>query len=203
MKPLVFFACATLSGCTTILPDAPEEVPAEAIGARPIYLDSAAARTVTAGPELLPERWRDELADVLRDLPASASLPAVTSGRLLVDTLYGLYVLPLADTSAALDSTSYVRVWGITEAQVTGVGEVRVSSFEDAVTLRFVDVDSVAVVARERGQFAYPAIDPRFELSTRDGRISYFECYDPALGFFGGWEAATLTRPQCLARWRW
>ena len=208
MRLAGFLACATLAtACTTILPHTPEEVPAEVEGARAVYLDSAAARAI--GPAPLPEGHRDFLTDRLRGGLGPVAVPTVSAGRLVVDTLYGLYVLPLADTSATFDSARYVRIWGIAAIGVAGVDEVEVSNFEDAVTLRFAGADSVAVVTREPGRYPYPAINRRFDLGVRGGRGprfgfgEYFECYDPTRGFFGGWEAATLTRPQCLGQTRW
>ena len=200
MRAPFLLACATLAAaCVTILPYTPEEVPDTVLGARPAYIGTEAARAIAVSTEPLSPDWHAYVSEALDGDLSRGALPSIAVGRLVVDTLHGLYVLPLADTTPTFDSTRYVRVWGITTAEVVGVDEVRVSNFEDAVTLRFVGPDSVAEVSRVPGRFAYPAIDRRFVPGGRNGFAYYFECYERARGFFGGWVPDTLAQPQCLA----
>ncbi len=60
----------------------------------------------------------------------------------------------------------------------------------DLLSIDISDFDNIRVVNRLADLYPAP-------LNYPDNFSGYFECVDPARGIVGGWETATLTRPEC------
>lgn len=186
IRSIAVHACATvllsilLPACLpSILPYEPTEfVPRSTVGPRPIYVDAAGAREISYG-------------GVRRAFGSGARFGSLR--RIGIDTLSGILLYGIRNGRIGYDSARFFRVPGVTFLEVIDSTKVRVSNFTDELELHFESIDSVTVVSRTPDRYAEPEIYAR--------GVGAFECYDPALGAFGGWVTDTLEAPKCLGRW--
>ena len=189
------------AGCVAFFPEPPLVVSESVPGLRPVYLDSAAARTI-----------------VERDLDSGFGLSERSAVNdlqsIAVLVLRGLIIETASDTSAPFPrfDRRFYSVPGGTGARATAPDTVVANNQDDLVTFALDASGALTEVRRVRGGAAlpppYPVEPSSFFTGSADfssanenydGSI-YFECYDPALGFLGGWAMTQLDAPECLTR---
>jgi len=172
---LVLSAALLLPGCSIWDSLAPEEVPDEVFGRRPVYLD------VGGDPQSiysLPPRALRNGAGI------------VTDGIWLyiIDLNTGVHVIDNTDPEDPI-SIAFIWIPGVRTATILD-GRLIANNLGDLVTINIDDPTNAQVVDRDSGLF----LD---DLNFPEGFFGFFECYDPSRGILLDWEDANIRNPKC------
>ncbi len=172
---LVGLLCAgALTSCSIWDAGRADEVPAEALGMRPVYFAPDSANVI--------------FSDAPRALQNGTGVVTLDDLLFVIDQGLGVHLFDNRAPSQPV-ALAFIHIPGIATLTATP-GRLYANNFGDLVTIDIEDPRNARVIDRDAGLFRQP-------LDFPEGFIGFFECYDPARGRLIRWEEATVTRPEC------
>lgn len=176
MKYILFiFAMVFLiSGCLEEPTVNVDNIPEEVEGMQPIYFQ----------------------ADEWKSFSVSGPEPVKNLGKIYYKDQH-IYVIERNKGIHIIDNTNPANPIHIKFINLKNCNDVAIKgnilyadNYTDLLSIDITDFDNIQLVNRLPNLYPEPLTYP-------DNYSGYFECYDPTKGQLGGWELATLTRPQC------
>ena len=171
--PLLFFVFL-LTGCIEDPTPGPNLVPDEVEGMRPIYLDG--------------DEWKS--------FSVSGPEPVQKLGKIYYKNPY-IFVIERNKGIHIIDNTNPANPTGIRFINLMSCRDVAIKgnilyadNHTDLLSIDISNFNDIRLVNRLPNLYPAP-------LNYPDNYSGHFECVDPARGQIGGWELATLTRPEC------
>ncbi len=170
----IFALLFLMSNCVEDPTPDPDAVPEEVEGMRPFYFDGDEWKSFSvSGPEPVQQLGKIYYKD---------------SHIFVIEKNKGIHII---DNTNPANPTAirFINLKSCRDVAIKG-NILYADNNTDLLSIDISDFDNIQLVNR------LPDLYPK-PLNYPENYSGYFECVNPARGEVGGWEVATLTRPEC------